>query len=984
MLFSVDINMIIAFNKKISVKIRKYTGVFVMSCILLVSNDQRGHTQFYSGGEDPAYIRWNQLNTDHFKVIYPSEFRSEAQRITSLLEFYYEPNSSYLSHRPRKIPVVLHNHSVYSNGFVALAPKRMELVTTPASDSHSQDHFEQLVLHEFRHVIQVDKLDQGVTRVMKVIMGEQAQGVVAGMMPFWYLEGDAVDAETTLSKSGRGRQPSFEKGIKAILLEKDNLYSYEKSYYGSFKDYVPNHYAHGYQMIAHARNKYGNEIWTRMVDYTARHPYTIYPFYFGLKKYTGLSKSGLYKETFLTLKDHWTEQSALRSLTDYRILNERETKHFTSYQFPAYLNDSIVFAEKSGIDQIDQFVLIDKAGNEKIIHTPGYMDPSKISVSGDYIVWTELKSNERWDHESYTQIKSYNFKSGKVKLISRRSRYFAPDLSPDAQKIVVTEVSLLNEYAIVVLIPENGEIIARIPSPGNEFLQYPVWSADGQKVYVTSLGKEGKCIKSYDFTTQTWNIIFNPVFDDIADLSAGEKYLLFRGTFSGIDDIYALNLSNGECFRITTSKFGAYYPQLSAKADRILYSNYTSQGFDLVETQFDKTTWVPLDSGVNHMEQLYRPSENEVAIIKTDNYEPVTNYPEKRYSKISHLFNLHSWAPFYFDYEDPDIENPRIYPGVTLLSQNLLNTAYTTLGYEYREHDHFIHASFVYRGFYPIFRFSYNFGGFPLIADPPEEDDKLEQVLTNMSWNFKIFLPLSLTSGKYIRGLQPSAEIWFDRAYLWYDNPPGYRTGRNFLYYRFYFYNYLKTSRKDIMPRWGQVADINFVHAPFIPDQWGSEISLNGILYLPGFLRHQTLRLSTGFLKQNTGKYVFDNIISMPRGYDPRESEKFLKLTADYIFPIIYPDLNIWHFLYIKRLKAVIFYDHALDYNVQIPSGETYIRKDLKFRSCGLELTSDFHLAHFLFPFDMGVRLSYPIDDKPQLIIPIKAELLLSIDISQF
>jgi len=954
-------------------------GVIVTACFLLALCIQPAKAQFYSGGEDPAHIRWNQLQTDHFKVIYPSDFVSEARRMTDLLEFYYEGNSSGLDHRPRKIPVILHNHSVNTNGFVAVAPKRMELVTTPASDSYSQDHFEQLVLHEFRHVVQVDKLDQGLTRAMKIILGEQAQGAVAGEMPFWFLEGDAVDAETTLSNSGRGRQPSFEKGIKAILLEKDKVFSYEKSYYGSFKDFVPNHYAYGYQMIALARNKYGDDIWTKMVDYTARKPYTLYPFYFGLKKFTGLSKSKLYNETILTLKDHWTEQAESRTVNDFRTLNRRETKHFTSYQFPAYLNDNLVFALKTGIDQIDQFVAIGRDGREDIIFTPGFMDPVNISVSGDLIAWTELKTNERWDNESYSIVKTYNLKTGKEKLISRRSRYFAPEISPDAQKIVVTEISLLNEYALVILDSESGEIIEKIPSPGNEFLQYPVWGPSGNMLFVTSMGTEGRSIKSYDLASGNWEPIFSPVFDDIAELSASDKYLLFRGTFSGIDNIYALDLANGKCFSVTSSKFGAYYPQASANADKISYSDYTSQGFDIAEISTDRASWIPLDSVRGHNEQLYKPPEDEVVSLRQSGYEPVTRYPEKKYFKIAHLFNLHSWAPFYFDYENPDIENPMIYPGITILSQNLLNTAYTTLGYEYRDHDHFIHASFVYRGLYPIFRVSYDFGGFPFIADPPEEYTRPEWVLTNMSLNFKTYLPLNFTSGKYVRGLQPSVESRFSRSYLWYDTPPGYRTGRTLLNYRIYAYNYLKTSKRDILPRWGQVADINFVHAPFNTSQIGSEIAINGTLYLPGFTHHHTLRLGAGFLEQNTGKYILNNLISISRGYDPRRSGKFLKLTADYVFPIIYPDLHIWHILYIKRFKAAVFYDHSLDYNVRVPSGETYIRKDLKFRSCGFELTSDFHFAHIFFPFDMGVRFSYPLDDaKP------KTELLFSIDINRF
>jgi hypothetical protein len=143
-------------------------------------------------------------------------------------------------------------------------------------------------------------------------------------------------------------------------------------------------------------------------------------------------------------------------------------------------------------------------------------------------------------------------------------------------------------------------------------------------------------------------------------------------------------------------------------------------------------------------------------------------------------------------------------------------------------------------------------------------------------------------------------------------------------------------------------------------------------------MRHHTIRLAAGYLSQKTEKYILNNLIPMTRGYEPARSEEFFRLTADYVFPVIYPDLNIWHFLYLKRIKAALFYDHGLGYNVFVQSGNTTVSKDLKFRSLGFDLTSDFHLVHILFPFDMGVRFSYPLDDaKP------KWELLMSIDISE-
>jgi hypothetical protein len=51
------------------------------------------------------------------------------------------------------------------------------------------------------------------------------------------------------------------------------------------------------------------------------------------------------------------------------------------------------------------------------------------------------------------------------------------------------------------------------------------------------------------------------------------------------------------------------------------------------------------------------------------------------YRKGMNLFRFHSWAPFYYDYGEFNIEQQPVYPGITLLSQNLLNTANTLLGY---------------------------------------------------------------------------------------------------------------------------------------------------------------------------------------------------------------------------------------------------------------------------------------------------------------
>src|ERR1035437_7792518 len=190
--------------------------------------------QYYSVGEDPSGIHWRQINTINFQIVYPADFENKAQRLASILEKVYQFDGKSLQHQPRKISVILHTSTVRSNGFAAWAPARVELFTTPDQEIYAQDWLEQLAIHEFRHVVQMDKIGSELPSIFKATLGEQAAALAIGAyLPFWFLEGDAVAIETALSHSGRGRVPSFEMELKAQTLD-NKLFSYDKAYLGSY------------------------------------------------------------------------------------------------------------------------------------------------------------------------------------------------------------------------------------------------------------------------------------------------------------------------------------------------------------------------------------------------------------------------------------------------------------------------------------------------------------------------------------------------------------------------------------------------------------------------------------------------------------------------------------------------------------------------------------------------------------------------------
>ena len=69
-------------------------------------------------------VKFYQINTPNFRILYPKGFDNQAQRVANTLETIREPESHSMGALPKKISIILQNQSSLSNGFVTLAPRR--------------------------------------------------------------------------------------------------------------------------------------------------------------------------------------------------------------------------------------------------------------------------------------------------------------------------------------------------------------------------------------------------------------------------------------------------------------------------------------------------------------------------------------------------------------------------------------------------------------------------------------------------------------------------------------------------------------------------------------------------------------------------------------------------------------------------------------------------------------------------------------------
>lgn len=926
--------------------------------------------QFFSSGQSPASVNWKQINTEHFQLIFPEYYEDHGQYLANVMERAYALDTLNLNARPRKIPMVLHTNTSISNGFVAPAPMRMELYTTPPQDMYAQGWLQQLALHEQRHVVQLSKMRQGMTKVLSWGFGQQAIAAVTGLyLPFWFLEGDAVSAETEFSRAGRGRQPNFVMPLRAQVMG-NGLYHYDKAVFGSYRDFVPNHYVLGYHLVANGRRLYGPELWNHTLNNVAKRPYSIMPFNKGMKDVTGMGKLDFYDSTFSYLKQKWSDQLQQSAMPG--LLPAVDLEDYTSYLFPYYFEDdtSKILALKTSIDDITRIVLLDENGDEEILFTPGFIVPDALAYRGDRLAWVERTNDPRWSRRDFTVIKIYNLKTGKRRQLSSKSHLFAPDFSCKGEKLLAVKTSPEGKYSIVILDAESGKQINEISTPDNLFFQTPAWGDTDDEIITVAVGEKGKTILLINPNTHEVKNVYPFTYEDIHGAVICHDTVYFNGTRSGVSDIYAFDLDNPiKKYKITSSAYGAADINFSIDGKTLLYSEYTPDGYRIARQKIDAMEWVPMHTVKNKGPKLYNYLRSKDHQVLSRENIPRKTYDVKKYSRLGHLFNFHSWAPLYID-----VDNESFQPGISLMSQNILSSTFTTIGYEYDLNEEVgrYKLEFSYLGWYPAIDLSADYGR----RKTTYYSDSLQKQL-DASWfesNISVGarVPLNWKKNKFYRGFQPGVK--FRQQILRRDDQAEATvrsTDISTLEYRMYLYNQFKMSHRDLFPRWGQVVDLVYRHAPFGQDFAGSLAAAELALYFPGFMRHHALRFYGGLQERNNDiKYFYPNYISNPRGYAGIFAKHFASFRLNYALPLFYPDFSIGPVAYIKRIRLQAFYDYAFG---ERNGMTTY------YRSTGLELSADMHILRFLAPVALGVRGIY-LQNSGEL----KAELIFGINFRAF
>ncbi len=935
-------------------------------------------------GQSPPGLKWRQINTPHFHVIFPVGMEKDAQRIANALTNAYSDVARSLGVFPKRIPIVMRNQTSDNNAFVSSEPPRAEFFSTPPQNPNSMgmnNWFDELSLHEYRHIVQQDQSKQGWGKYIYYLFGNSGTSIMQGLTnPWWFWEGDAVGCESTMGYGGRGRIPSFDLTFRTQLLSR-GAFPYVKAACGSLKNAIPNHYLLGYLMTTYVKNHHGANAWDTIMTRTYTKPPLPFSFSRSIKKITGMNATQTYNAMTKELKELWGSQADSVKEIPVSYFDTKKEKLFVNYKFPQYLPNGDIVVQKAGLETgsflafkssiVDQsqFELLTKDGQEKKIRVSGVLDDNGLmSSAGNKIVWSEFSYDPRWGARNYTVIKILDVRTKTQKQITRRSRLHAPCFSPDGKWVAAIEFTSSSLFFIDLFDANTGKLVKQFDNPGNKQYLQPHFTKDGRSIIVINWEPGLKSILKIDVETGHTSTMMKPVAENISAPVDYKNFILFNSPQSGIDNIYAVDTATGVQYQVTNRKYGAFNPCVSPDNTTIAFQDFTPDGFRVATMLIDTKKWIKvnLQEEQSGKVEYYKPfAKQEAGNILA--HIPDSVYPTSPYKRLANAIHVYSWGI------EPLSNLPEMSLGIK--SQDLLSTTVLEAGYRYDNNEKHWgrYAKLSYEGFYPKLFLAYADGKRKNIFAKGETDTLNNAVLHyNLigfrNFNFGVNLPLNFSGGPFIRNVNLTAQTVYNE-FEELTRRSGSKKFDHTDFGSFYSMQYnasfemrQRQSLRDVGPRLGGLLEMSYRNTPFKGDFHASQVSLNANVYLPGFFPHHTIRLRANWQQDDSTNYHFENPFLFVRGEKDQLFNRWHLLSFDYKMPLCYPDFSFLSgFLYFQRIKADWFTEVGVGRSVYNNVVDGHLRR---YNSIGMELTADVNLQRFLLPFDAGIRSTYSVQDR--------------------
>ena len=964
---------------------KNVTKNLVLTAVLLLFSSAMAMAQYYDIGSEKPSVKWERVKSPHFEIIYPQDRKTGnpdsgigalATGYLKKVEAAYGIHSDsvrYTYGLPKRFPLVLHPFNAESNGVTVWGPRQIDFFSQPPVDIISTEPWDlSLATHEGRHAWQIAHFNRGIFKVLYWGFGDQAIGGASAIYPSkWFLEGDAVVAETQMSNGGRGRSGFFLcEIIKCIVPEGEDAGNYfygknrswDRWRFGSVKAYSPNPYSTGYMINAMARHKSGDvDLAHKILNYEPLHFMSANVVASAFKKYSGSTHREYVKDSllqqFLELNSNDAVEDILPGDLAESMLENPVARtgfkrgYYTEYKHITAVGKDSVVAVVEGYGNPGLLVLISKnpadgSWKEKVLR-PIEADVERLSYHKGRIYWSECDTDPRWGQHADYAICGYNLKTNKSFDRKYPGSVHLPTGFEDNTDLYYLEYDLedgsLYSYIGSCLsswmfgeVPNGWEagpdarVKGQITSYAlNRSLKPDKYYRSDIEIFFTCLDENGiRLVRKRDHADpqQQYRDILPPSYHIIKDLSVYNGELYFITDRFGLPTLCRINPETGEMTLACSSPDVSSY---SIAEDGSLY--IIKEVGDKGELPFkEKLVSIPVTPEMEFnyplAEELSRQYNDKYG-KRVEEYVAETEkegdyYRPEPYSKTAHLFKFHSWMPTYAEFSgetsgDYDNFYEESKMGITAYSQNTLGTMRATAGYSFENRDghggltkklHGGHLTLTYSGWYPVIE------GTVHLNDRIMLNSKRFSVRTGAA----VYIPWDWDGGGWNNGVTPAVSWSFRNDQTYMESNSSMTTFNQFdqqkLTFQIGAYRMRPIARAQVYPRWGFGGRLASSLSPAKTKNFGSLYSAYAYGYLPGLTFNQGLRLSAGYQRQNVEgkKFWLDNHLDLPRGFtEDFYGRNYVRATADYAIPIYLGDVSLGPVAYLKQLQVIPFIDYS-------------------------------------------------------------------------
>ena len=562
-------------------------------------------------------VRWYTLETPHFDLHYYPAERAFAEHAARVAERAYRLVTRYLNWRPAgRVSITLNDHTDYADGFASSIPYNYIYAYGAPPDSLDElsdfdDYVGLLITHELTHVVHLDTILSWCPRLIDTVFGKIYAPNLS--QPTWFIEGLAVLLESRHTTAGRLRSSFYNMHLRVPFLEGHvfGLDAVSNRPLAFPHGTVP--YLYGSSMLRYLEDRYGPEKLREI-----SHRYGDECIAGGLNRvtaravgrgYAEIAGDGLWEDWKRSMSHRYAleaEEASRRGLTTARRLTTDAPGPRGEGPGPRFFPDGTLLYHRASLDASPAYVRLDPVSGTRSqivdIHGAGRGSPTP---DGRGLVFQQLNflplawrisgsAQVAWNDLFYLDLRSKA-----VHPLTRGYRAHEPDVSPDGKEIVcAVGATGVRQLAVVPI----GGGVPRVLLPGTPgFVYTPVFSPDA-KLIAYSRWKPGgfRDIHLYDVAAGTDRpLSVDRAMDVDPRFTPDGRYLLFASDRTGIYDIFAYELATGRLQQVTNVVSGAFQPAVSPDGSKLVYTGFSSEGFDLYEMPFDPAAFLPAQPYAN-------------------------------------------------------------------------------------------------------------------------------------------------------------------------------------------------------------------------------------------------------------------------------------------------------------------------------------------------------------------------------------------------